>query len=79
MLSKRTSKNQVTIPKEIITFFGDTEYFDVSLRNNEIVLKPVEINPQGQVLADVREKIRKLGLSEKDVERAVRWARRRSA
>jgi hypothetical protein len=76
MLAKRTFKNQVTIPKEVIDQVGDAEYFDVLYRDGEIVLKPVEILAQGERLSRVRQKIKALGLSETHVEDAVRWARK---
>lgn len=76
MLAKRTYKNQVTIPKEVIDQVGEVEYFDVYLRDGEIVLKPVEISGRGERLARVRQKIKALGLSETDLDEAIRWARR---
>ncbi|MFC1522702.1 AbrB/MazE/SpoVT family DNA-binding domain-containing protein [Elusimicrobiota bacterium] len=75
MLAKRTYKNQITIPKEIIAFFGNVEYFDVERRGDEIVLSPVEISSRGSYLASARKKMKQLGISEKDVDSAVRWAR----
>ncbi len=77
MLAKRTSKNQITLPKEIVKAFPDTEYFDVSIRDNTIRLMPVKITPVGSSLDRVREKIEKLGLTEKDLGEAIRWARSR--
>ncbi|MBF0566475.1 MAG: AbrB/MazE/SpoVT family DNA-binding domain-containing protein, partial [Nitrospirae bacterium] len=41
MLAKKTSKNQLTLPKEIAKDFAETEYFDVSVKDSKIVLKPV--------------------------------------
>lgn len=76
MLAKKTSKNQITLPKRILEELPEAEYFDVSVRESKIVLKPVKIIPAGSGLAAVRKKIRSLGLTEKDVERAVRWARK---
>jgi bifunctional DNA-binding transcriptional regulator/antitoxin component of YhaV-PrlF toxin-antitoxin module len=76
MLTKRTFKNQITIPKQIIERFGNVEYFDVSARNNEIILRPVEIKEKGQYLSQAREKIKALGLKEDDITEAIRWARR---
>ena len=75
MLAKKTSKNQVTLPKAIVRQLPDAEYFDVSLRDGEVVLRPVVISTPGERLKAVREKIRGLGLVEKDVEGAIRWAR----
>ena len=77
MLAKKTSKNQITLPKEIVKVFPDAEYFDVSIRDNTIRLMPVKITPVQSTLESVREKIEKLGLAEKDVGEAIRWARRR--
>lgn len=76
MLAKRTYKNQITLPKTVMEDFSGVSYFDVSTRGGEIVLKPVDVTPSGERLARVRENIRRLGLSEKDIGDAVRWARK---
>ncbi len=77
MLAKKTSKNQITLPKEIVKAFQDAEYFDVSIKDNAIHLMPVKITPIQSSLDSVREKIKKLGLTEKDVGEAIQWARSR--
>ncbi len=77
MLAKKTSKNQITLPKEIVKVFPDAEYFDVSIRDHAIRLMPVKIMPVQSSLDSVREKIKKLGLTEKDVSEAIQWARSR--
>ncbi len=77
MLAKKTSKNQITLPKEIVRQLPDVEYFEVSLRDGDVVLKPVVVTAPGERLKAVRAKIRDLGLTEKDVEDAIRWARDR--
>ena len=77
MLAKKTSKNQVTLPKAIVRQLPDADYFDVSLRDGEVVLRPLVISTPGERLKAVREKIRSLGLAEEDVEGAIRWARSR--
>jgi hypothetical protein len=77
MLAKKTSKNQITLPKEIVKAFPDTAYFDVSIRDHAIRLMPVKITPAKSSLESVREKVKKLGLSEKDVGEAIKWARSR--
>ena len=77
MLAKKTSKNQITLPKEIVKAFPDAKYFDVSIRDNTIRLMPVKITPVPSSLDSVREKIKKLGLTEKDVGEAIQWARSR--
>jgi len=77
MLAKKTSKNQITLPKEIVKAFPDAKYFDVSIRDNTIRLMPVKITPIQSSLDSVREKIKNLGLTEKDVGEAIQWARSR--
>jgi len=38
---------------------------------------PVTIAPVGSTLENVRDKIKKLGITGKDVDEAVQWARKR--
>ena len=76
MLAKKTSKNQVTLPKAIVQEIPDTEYFDVSVQEGVVLLKPVVVSVPGERLRAVREKVRALGLTEEDVRDAIRWARR---
>ena len=45
MIAKRLQKNQLTLPKEIVKSFPDIEYFDVTVKDRKIVLKPVKITP----------------------------------
>ena len=77
MLAKKTSKNQITLPKAIVRQLPDVEYFEVSLREGEIVLRPAVVTNHVERLAAVRAKIKALGLNEKDIEDAIGWARRR--
>lgn len=76
MLAKRTYKNQITIPKEVLRDFSGVDYFDVSARGGEIVLRPVTVAPRGEGLARVRERILALGLTEKDLSDAIEWGRK---
>lgn len=71
MLAKLTSKNQLTLPKAVLSFCQGTEYFDVSEDNGRIVLTPVRLNRANAV----RSKLADLGISEDDVAQAVKWAR----
>jgi len=73
MLAKLTAKNQITIPKDIISRLPDVEYFEVTIRNGAVVLKPVKVYDTD--LEGIRRKMKKLGISEKSVSEAVRWAR----
>ena len=73
MLAKLTVKNQITIPKDVISRLPNVEYFDVTLKNGAVVLKPVKVYDSD--LDGIRRKMKKLGISEKSVSEAVRWAR----
>jgi hypothetical protein len=75
MLAKLTAKNQISLPKAIVKNFPDVQYFDVSLRNGEIVLSPVVVARVNERLKAIRAKIKRLGLTEKAVDEAIRWAR----
>ena len=77
MLAKKTSKNQLTLPKEIAKAFPDAEYFDVSVKDKKIVLMPVKITPVEMTLQGIRDKMAKLGITEGDVGEAVNWARKK--
>jgi hypothetical protein len=77
MLAKKTSKNQLTLPKEIVKEFPDTDYFDVTVKEKRIILLPVKITPADMTLAGVRDKLKKLGVTEKDAAEAVTWARKK--
>ncbi|HET8562774.1 MAG TPA: AbrB/MazE/SpoVT family DNA-binding domain-containing protein [Candidatus Binatia bacterium] len=77
MLAKKTVKNQITLPKAIMEKIPRTDYFEVTLRGEEIVLKPIRIEGTEARLRQVRAKIKALGLTEKDIQEAIRWARGR--
>jgi hypothetical protein len=77
MLAKKTVKNQITLPKAVVDELPDTEYFEVRLERGEIHLKPVVLEGSSSRLRRVRRKIRDLGLTEKDIEAAIGWARNR--
>jgi hypothetical protein len=78
MLAKRTSKNQITLPKALLKQLPEAHSFDVTLRKGSLVLRPVTIYTPGERLKAVRAKIRTLGMREKDMEAAIAWARRAS-
>lgn len=73
MLAKVTSKNQITLPKAVISQMGDISHFDVRADSGRIILTPVRLHA-GDV---VREKLRHLGITENDIADAVSFARRR--
>jgi antitoxin component of MazEF toxin-antitoxin module len=72
MLAKLTSKNQITLPKAAVSRVDATEYFDVTVENDRIILTPVRV---GQAQA-VRDKLEQLGITGQDIEDAIAWARR---
>lgn len=73
MLAKLTSKNQLTLPKSVVSQFPGAQYFEVRAEKGRIVLVPAKLTS----LDGVWEKVASLGVTEKDIEQAVRWARKR--
>ncbi len=71
MLAKKTSKNQITLPKAVIANFGGVDYFEVSTDGHSIVLRPL----QASRAVEVRERLEQLGIAEEEVAAAVKWAR----
>ena len=74
MLTKRASKNQVTIPKAVLQAVGETDYYEVSTQNGKIILTPFQL----QQAETVRAKLESLGLTEQDIVEAVRFVRGRA-
>lgn len=72
MLAKKTSKNQITLPKAVVSRFPGVDYFEVTEEGGRIVLLPVRPSRA----EDVRAKLAQLGITEDDVKRAVKWARK---
>ncbi len=72
MLAKITSKNQLTLPKSIISSVPRTDYFEIEVENGRIMLTPVRI----QQADAVRDKLQALGIDDEDVLDAVQWARK---
>jgi hypothetical protein len=73
MLAKLTSKNQITIPKKIIDLIPETRYFEVELRDGDVVLKP--LRTYSTSLEAIRSKVKNLDISKLCVREAIRWAR----
>ncbi|MBM4354096.1 MAG: AbrB/MazE/SpoVT family DNA-binding domain-containing protein [Deltaproteobacteria bacterium] len=78
MLAKKTSKNQLTLPKEVAGKFPDVEYFDVRESDGVIVLVPVRMVPAASSIEAIRAKMKKLGVKPRDVKKAVEWARKQA-
>lgn len=77
MLAKKTSKNQLTLPKRVLQDVPETDYFDVTAKDGVLILRPVTMAEPGSRLAAVRQKIKDLGIEPKDLDRAIAWARGR--
>jgi bifunctional DNA-binding transcriptional regulator/antitoxin component of YhaV-PrlF toxin-antitoxin module len=73
MLAKLTSKNQITIPKKIMSQIADTKYFDVAFKDGIISLTPLKVYETD--LEKIRAKMKKLGLGPESVAEAVEWVR----
>ena len=73
MLAKLTAKNQITIPKDVISRLPNVEYFDVSYKDGRIILKPLKVYDTD--LEGIKSKMKQLGISENSVGEAVKWAR----
>jgi hypothetical protein len=74
MLAKKSSKNQITLPKAIVASFEDVDYFDVTTQNGRIILEPVRTK-QGD---EVRSRLESLGIRETDIDAAIEYARSKS-
>jgi len=72
-LAKKTSKNQLTLPKEVVKEFPGVDYFTVRADAGRIILEPFAQSRAEQV----RQKLADLGIDEQDVADAVAWARGR--
>ena len=71
MLAKKSSKNQITLPKAIVASIGDVDYFDVTIREGKIILEPVRTKQGGEV----RSRLESLGIRETDIDAAIQYAR----
>jgi hypothetical protein len=71
MLAKKSSKNQITLPKAIAASFKGVEYFEVSTEKGRIILEPVRTT-RG---SEVRSRLESLGIRETDIDEAIEYAR----
>ena len=74
MLAKKNTKNQITLPKAVITRFNGVEYFDVTTDGECIILRPV----QKSRADEVRIRLTQLGINDEDVANSISWARQTS-
>lgn len=74
VISKKTAKNQLTLPIDIVRRFPEVDYFSVYEEGGRIILEPFVPSRADEV----RRGLEALGITEADVEDAVQWARKRS-
>lgn len=71
MLVKITAQNKVTLPESLLNEVGPARTFDVSVENGRIILTPVQAE-RGEA---VRAKLAAVGIADRDVDKAVAYAR----
>jgi hypothetical protein len=74
MLAKKSSKNQITLPKAIVASFKDVDYFEVTTQNGRIILEPLRMKKG----SEVRSQLENLGIRETDVDAAIAYTRGKS-
>jgi len=73
MLAKRTSKNQLTLPKQALAAMGPVSHFQVEVDGDRLVLTPARMG----AAEAVQRKLEALGITEADIEDAIAWARKK--
>lgn len=77
MLCKITAKNQITLPKDLLSRLETGEYLDARIENGRIVLEPVVVRPvAGPRLTAIRLKVAEAGIREEDLPELIDEARR---
>jgi hypothetical protein len=71
MLTKITAKNQITLPKAVLSQSSPAEYYEVTAEAGRIVLTPVQVTRMDEVW----DKLEALGIQEQDIADAVAWGR----
>jgi hypothetical protein len=74
MLTKKTAKNQLTIPKALLDQLPPTDYFDAEVVDDALVLKPVKV-VQMVDIARIRTRLKRRRVRPDDVKQAVLGAR----
>jgi hypothetical protein len=71
IFAKLTSRNRLTLPRSLISAVGAADYFEVQVKDGQIILTPVRT----QRADAVRSKLEELGLNEQDIADAAKWVR----
>jgi hypothetical protein len=77
MLTKKTTKNQLTLPKDIVKEFPGIEYFDAVVEKRRIVLTPVLMMPADGSIGEIREKAAAFETSGKENRKDESWPGRK--
>ena len=82
ILRKVLSKYQVTLPREVVKtlHIGRGDFLQCEVKDRRIVLSPVQVAPRqkgAQLLDRISRKWERLGITGKEIDAALRWARRR--
>jgi len=75
MLVKKTSKNQITLSREVLKQIPETDYFEVKVEDGKIILIPARVISAKISIKSIREKTKKRGLTKKVIDEAIKWAR----
>ena len=77
MLCKITAKNQITLPKDLLSRLEVGEYLDARIEEGRIILEPIVVRPAVDPrLAAIRLKVAAAGIREKDLPQLIDEARR---
>lgn len=72
-LAKKTSKNQLTLPKAVVDEFPGVDYFEVAAEADRIVLRPLRLRQADEV----RQRLAAAGIGGADIRAAITAARRK--
>jgi len=75
-LAKLSSKNQITLPVDVVRGFPGVEYFEVVRSGEAIELRPLRISKSGSALETARKQFKEKGFDEDTIAEAVRWSRK---
>jgi len=78
--SRVSFKGQVTIPKQVRNKLGISsgDFILFKEKEGEVVLKKARLSPEKEfdkLVAVLDKKAKKLGITNKDIENAIKWAR----
>jgi hypothetical protein len=74
-LTKRTSRNQVTLPSSLIKDWGDADYFSVTRVGDHLELRPALPAMAEDPLEKFRRIMDERGITDEDIDQAVREVR----